>query len=273
MRGLRSAIAFLTILPAGSRQESGALASARAWFPTVGLLLGALVALVDVLIRWGFTAGSPFDAPVTVLALSSVTIVAALGLLTRALHLDGFMDACDALLGGSSPEERMRILKDPNAGSFAVVGVTCLLLLKVVAVSLLVGHSRLAVLILAPCLSRWSMLLVMETFPYVRPGGLGTAFVRSRGGGQLAFGLAVTVAAGICLAGPWSLLIMAFASLPAWLIGAWATRLLGGVTGDIYGAVIETVEAATLLSAGLLAAWVPSALASPFIDSVGPLSP
>lgn len=273
MNGLRSAITFLTVLPVGSRPGSDGLASARGWFPAVGLLLGVLVALLDVLIRWGFTSGSPFDPPIAVLALSSVVIVAALGLLTRALHLDGFMDACDALLGGSSPGDRMRILKDPNAGSYAVVGVVCLLLLKIAAVSLLVGHSRMAVLILTPCLSRWAMLLTMDAFPYLQPDGLGAAFLRKRGRGQLAFGSGVTVVAGLCLAGPWSLLIIAFVGLVAWLIGVSATRLLGGVTGDIYGAVNEIVETATLLAAALLAAWAPSALGSPFIDSAGPLSP
>ena len=272
MTGLRSAIAFLTVLPAGSRHGPDGLASARAWFPTVGLLLGGLVALLDVLIRWGFTAGSPFDPPITVLALSSVAIVAALALLTRALHLDGFMDACDALLGGSNPQDRMRILKDPKAGSFAVVGVVCLLLLKVAAVTLLVGHSRLAVLILTPCLSRWAILLTMDAFPYVRGDGLGAVFLKKRGGGQLAFGLTVTVAVGLCLAGLWSLVLVAFASLAALAIGVSATRLLGGMTGDIYGVVNETVETATLLSAALLAAWIPSALGSPFIDSGSLLS-
>ena len=272
MSGLRSAIAFLTVVPTGSRPRPAGLASARGWFPTVGLLLGALVALLDVLIRWGFTAGSPFDPSITVVALSSVAIVAALGLLTRALHLDGFMDTCDALLGGSSPGDRMRILKDPNAGSFAVVGAVCLLLLKVAAISLLVGHSRLAVLILTPCLSRWSMLLTMEAFPYVRSDGLGAAFLARTGVGQLAFGSGLTVAAGLCLAGPWSVLMIAFAGLVAWTIGICASRLLGGMTGDVYGAVNETVETTTLLAAALLAAWVPSALGSPFIASAGPLS-
>ena len=272
MKGLGSAIAFLTIAPTGSRPGPDGLASARGWFPMVGLLLGALVALLDVLIRWGFTAGSPFDPSITVIALSSVAIVAALGLLTRALHLDGFMDTCDALLGGGTPENRMRILKDPNAGSFAVVGVVCLLLLKVAAVALLVGHSRLAVLILAPCFSRWSMLVTMEAFPYVRPGGLGAAFLARPGRGQLAFGSGLTVAAGLCLAGPWSLLMIAFAGLVAWAIGICATRLLGGVTGDVYGAVNETVETTTLLAAALLSAWVPTALGSPFVASAAPLS-
>lgn len=273
MKGFRSAIAFLTIMPAGSRPGPDGLASARGWFPAAGLLLGALAALVDVLIRWGFSAGSPFDPSITVVALSSVAIVATLGLLTRALHLDGFMDTCDALLGGSTPENRMRILKDPNAGSFAVVGVVCLLLLKMAAVALLVGHSRLAVLILTPCLSRWSMLVTMEAFPYVRPNGLGAPFLARTGGGQLVFGSAMTVAAGLCLAGPWSLLLMAFAGLVAWTIGTWATKLLGGMTGDVYGGVNETVETTTLLAAALLAAWVPTALGSPFVASAAPLSP
>ena len=43
--------------------------------------------------------------------------------LTRGLHLDGFMDCCDAFLGGFSRERRLEILRDSHVGAFAVVGV------------------------------------------------------------------------------------------------------------------------------------------------------
>lgn len=266
MIGFRSAIAFLTILPAGSgrTQEGTGLASARGWFPAVGLLIGAALATLEVSWRWILTGGSPGGTmPATASVLLGAVVATVLVVLTRALHLDGFMDTCDALLGGSNPDHRLRILKDPHVGAFAVVGVGCLLLAKTAAISALPWQSRPWTLILVPCLSRGVMLLVMESFPYVGGAGLAGRILSNRGRGQMVFGLTVTVVAGLALVGPWSLAMFALAALLGWSVGAWATRLLGGVTGDVYGAVNELVEALVLLFAVLVTARTPAALAAP----------
>ena len=91
------------------------------------------------------------------------------------------------------------------------------------------------------------MLLTMELFPYARERGLGTAFVQSRGRWQLALGFAVALFASLALGGTYGVVLLAAASALAWGIGAWAARLLGGATGDIYGAVNELTETALLL--------------------------
>ena len=277
MSGLRSALGFLTILPVGSghRTDARGLSSARAWFPAVGLLLGVALAGIDLLLLWVYTAGSAAGADVQAVhdILTAVVLVAALAAMTRALHLDGFMDTCDALLGGSSPERRLRILKDPGVGAFAVAGVVCLLLLKVVAVSALPQQVRPWALILVPCISRGGMLLVMETFPYVGGEGLGAAFLKRPGRWQMILGMTSTLLVGMALAGPWSLVILALAVLTAWSIGASATRLLGGVTGDIYGAVNETIEALAFLCAALLTIRAPNVLIPPFFMLAGPWYP
>ncbi len=268
MSGLRSALGFLTIFPVGSghRKDTRGLATARGWFPAVGVLLGIGLAGIDLLLRWVYTAGSAAGVDVQVPGgvLSGVVLVVALVAMTRALHLDGFMDTCDALLGGSSPERRRRILKDPGVGAFAVAGVVCLLLLKVAAVSALPDQVRPWILILVPCISRGGMLLIMETFPYVGGDGLGAAFLKRSGRWQLIFGTTLALLAGIALAGPWSLVLLALAVLTAWSIGAFANRLLGGVTGDIYGAVNETVEAVAFLCAALLSVGAPNVLIPPW---------
>jgi adenosylcobinamide-GDP ribazoletransferase len=204
-----------------------------------------------------------------VLALAAVVFVAALAFLSRALHLDGFMDTCDALLGGSSPQERRRILKDPHVGAFAVVGVICLFLFKVAGVWLLVDHTRVNVLVLAPCVSRWAVLLAMDAFPYAGGDGLGAALLQKPGHGQLAFGSTFTIITGFCLCGGWGLALIVLAGVVAWSLGAAATKMLGGTTGDIYGAVNETTETATLLLAAFLVSWIPSGLRSPLVGFAG----
>ena len=241
MNGLRSAIGFLTILPLAPSGGPASMASARGWFPLVGLLLGLILAGFDILRMLMLQAGSsgwyggyaplPTTYPVfpdyTIL-LWSVLLVVILVVLTRALHLDGFMDSCDALLGGFDRERRLAILRDPNVGAFAVIGVVCLLLIKVLAIAelppaILVppgiavlppeGWSvRIPMLLLFPCLSRWAVLLTMELYPYVRSNGIGTAFFggeQRRVRWQLMIGFAFTMVISVALAGMVGIVLLA----------------------------------------------------------------
>ncbi len=258
---MRAALGFLTILPVAPR-DAGGLASARGWFPAVGLLLGLTLACLDLLMQWGYPllrqaqdAGGEYRQFPP--ALSASILVVALAFLTRALHLDGFMDCCDALLGGFDRERRLAILRDSHVGAFAVVGAAGLLLLKVAAIMALpLGANgeavRFWILLLFPCLSRWGMLLVLDFFSYARTQGIGVPFQPSGARWQLLGGLLVTVAATIALAGPGGLALLAIATVVAVGLASWASRLLGGVTGDVYGAVNETVEAAVLILAAVL---------------------
>ena len=86
-------------------------ASARAYFPLVGLALGGILAGLDFAAREALP-------PLVVGAL----LLLALLLLTRALHTEGFLDSCDGLFGGYTPERRLEILRDPHVGAFAVIG-------------------------------------------------------------------------------------------------------------------------------------------------------
>ena len=271
MNGLRSAVGFLTILPLAPPRASDGMASARGWFPLVGLLLGAALVGIDLLftpvsLLFPLSDTAIYQRPVFPPLLSAALMVVALAVLTRGLHLDGLMDSADALLGGFTRDRRLAILRDPNVGAFAVIGVICVMLIKVIAISELPPLGRVSTLLLFPCLSRWAMLLTMERYPYVRRRGLGTAFLRGRGRRQLALGLAVALFASVALAGVYGIALLAAASALAWGIGAWAARLLDGVTGDIYGAVNEIVETALLVLMIALTAYTdPFALQSPLV--------
>ena len=252
---MRAALGFLTILPVASG-DAGGLASARGWFPSVGLLLGLVLACLDLLMQWGYPLFTDEQRQFPPVLAASILVVA-LAVLTRALHLDGFMDCCDALFGGFDRERRLAILRDSHVGAFAVVGVVGLLLLKVAAIMALpLGSNgeagRFWILLLFPCLSRWGMLLVLEFFPYARPQGIGVPFQPSHGRWQLLGGLAVAVAATVALTGPGGLALLGIATVLAVGLAWWASGLLGGVTGDVYGAVNETVEATVLILAAIL---------------------
>ena len=261
MTGLRSAIGFLTVLPVRAPGRTG-LASARVWFPVVGLLVGLVLAGIDQLMHWGypvFTEDFHHFPPL----LAAVVLVVVLIVLTRALHLDGFMDSCDGLLGSFERQRRLEIMRDSRVGAFGVTGVASLLLMKLAALVSLPTACRVWVLLLFPCLSRWAMLMVMQLFPYVRRQGIGIAFLQGSGWVQAAIGLLLTVLATVAIAGPFGLVLLVGASATGWLVGAWASKLLGGVTGDVYGAVNEVTEALVLALAAVLGHIVSDSLFAP----------
>jgi len=100
----------------------------------------------------------------------------------------------------------------------------------------------------------------MELFPYARGNGLGTAFFDADGRRikwHLLLGFVFTLVVSVALAGIDGIVLLAAACVVAWGVGAWATKLLGGVTGDIYGAINETAEVVLIILAVMLTAESP----------------
>ena len=180
------------------------------------------------------------------LALAALLVVA-LVILTGGLHLDGLMDSCDGLLGGRTPERRLEIMRDSRVGSFGVLGGICVLLLKFALLASI--NSRLltlALFIVLPC-ARWAMVLALRVFPSARPTGLGATFRRSVTTPRLVFAGAVSLLIALLTGHLIGGVLWLIATLVATLLGLWITRLIGGLTGDSYGAIAEITEAVVLL--------------------------
>jgi adenosylcobinamide-GDP ribazoletransferase len=226
---LLGAFAFLTILPIKytSSEKPGRI---FAYFPLVGLLIGAAVSLV---------------ASITFLPRDVVAFMTLTGWvgLTGALHLDGFGDSCDGLLATVTPERRLEIMKDPRAGAYAVVGLVLLLLGKWVALR----EVAPLLLILPPVMGRWAMVLAAYAFPYARSSGMGGYFREGFGRAQVLFATIITCVVALAFGWP-RLLILVIAPLTVAFVGRWAaSRLGGGLTGDVYGALCELTELLCLL--------------------------
>jgi adenosylcobinamide-GDP ribazoletransferase len=204
------------------------------FFPLVGLLLGALLALLD----WGLSF--IFDATISMALVLAASIAT-----TGALHLDGFLDACDGLFGGYTPEKRLEIMRDERVGAFGLAGGVLLLILKWSA--LVASRDRTVALILALTLSRWAISLALATAPYARTKGVGRDMKDHTSVGQVL--LSTLIAIGIAtLAGRWlGLIALLAAALTTWLAVRLALSKLPGLTGDLYGATSELIEAIVLL--------------------------
>ena len=235
MRDLRLAIGFLTVLPVAPAGEAR-LGPSRAYFPLVGLALGGVLAGLDF-------AASQALPPQVVGAL----LVAALLVLTRAIHTEGFLDACDGLFGAYSPSKRLEVLRDTHVGAFAVIGGVALLLLKWALLSGIPAEVRAGLLAVFPCLSRFGMLSTMAAFRYAREHGMGTAFQAGASWRQIALALVTAVATSALLLGPAGLVLLAAAVAVSLGLGRWIVGMLDGMTGDTYGAVNEVAEVTVLL--------------------------
>lgn len=235
---LRAAFAFLTILPLPYPEDRQPGAS-FAYFPLVGLLIGGLL--------WGL-AGLAWPSP----ELRAFALLLLWVVITGALHLDGFGDSCDGLLATTTPERRLEILKDPRAGSWAIVGLILLLLGKWVSLREVAAPLLLA----PPILARWAMVAAAYWYPHRRSTGLGNYFRQGLGPRQWWVALILALL-GLGLVG-WlvdgRVWLLAFVPL-FWvtLFARWAMgRLGGGLTGDVYGAICELTELSCLFVLALL---------------------
>ena len=242
-----AATRFLSILPlpgptnrfetSSTNDSAPRLHLGSAYFPFVGFLLATLLYLVQLL----------FGLVLPRLALAAVLVVA-LVLLTGGLHLDGLMDTCDGLFGGRTRERRLEILRDSRVGSFGVLGGVSILLLKFALFASIGGPHllSLAFFVMLPC-SRWAMVLALRVFPAARPDGLGATFRQTVTLPRLILAAATALLLAL-LVGHWiGILAWCAATCTALLIGTWATRQIGGLTGDIYGAIAECSEVVVLL--------------------------
>jgi len=230
------ALGFLTILPCPRLESTPEdLGRSSGWFPLAGALLGALLAAGH--------AGLAVLLPPPAAAAFAAVLWA---FLTRGLHLDGLADTFDGIGGGYCRESRLAIMKDSRLGTFGGIAVASALVLKI---SLLAGTGRTAALqalFLAPVLGRWAILFALRFFPSARPGGMGDLFRKGCTSGCLFTGTAATVLLAAAAGGVPGILLLPLVPLSALLFSWWLASLLGGLTGDSYGAVCELSEILSL---------------------------
>ena len=239
LRTLVVAITFLTRVPITLREVRDAdFGHAVAWFPLVGLMLGAVLA--------GAAHAGRGHVSIELLALGLVTLLA---VLTGGLHLDGIADVFDGLAGGRGDRERtLALMRDSRIGAFGAAALTLVLLAKLLSIVELERRDMTWALLAFPVAARFAVCPLVVCFPYARKDGLGKAF---NGHARLAHLVIATctTSAVLALAGPHALAPALAAFATAIALAVWLQRRLGGLTGDVYGAAIELAELAFLIVA------------------------
>ncbi|WP_249416357.1 adenosylcobinamide-GDP ribazoletransferase [Streptomyces sp. TS71-3] len=247
--GLRFAFGTLTVIPVTvSRWDRATAGVGMAWAPIVGLTVGLCSAAVaEVLLVLG--SGG---------LLAAVSSVAAGAALTRGLHLDGLADTADGLGSGGPAEDALRIMKKSDIGPFGVLTLVFVLLAQVAALAGLYGRSW-AEGAVAAALSATAARLVLTLaarpgVPPARPGGLGSAVAGTvpsqRGLAAAAITVAAAAGAGTLFGAAGAVrcaLAVLLACGAAVLLRQHCVRRLGGVTGDVFGALAETAATTALV--------------------------
>lgn len=228
-------------------------ARALAWFPICGVLIGALgAALYYGFARLGLTP-----------PLAALLVVAALMLVTGALHEDGLADFADGLGGGRDPASRLAIMKDSRIGTYGAAALLVSLGTRVAALAAL-GHPHAVALALlgAHAYARALLPGLKYLLPEARRDGHSARMGRPNSARALAAFLAGLLLASTTLSrqpmpSPLAaLLALVVPVAGVAVVALLARRHLGGVTGDVLGAAEQVAEAAFLLC--LVAALTPT---------------
>lgn len=241
MKSYLRALSFLTIAPLPHVQfGSGGseLSASAACFPLAGATLGLALAGSAWLLGLYF-----HPAPVAVMTLI-------LGFfLTRGLHFDGLADTADGLIGTTGREKALKAMEDSAVGVMGAASIFFVYLLKY---ALLAGFETSflmpVALLFMPLAGRWAIVYAGAWFAPARDRGLGDLFLR---------GLRWPVLLKASLSTALLLFVFAWWYAPlvipvfigcfmalaaAHLLSFYASRRLGGITGDILGASSELGE-------------------------------
>lgn len=233
IKGLILQIKFLTRLPLPFGVEFDKDLFARSIFlsPLVGLIIGSASALILL----PFVKSDLFHGGI-ILALTAEII------LTGGLHLDGLADTFDGIFSNRSGKEILEIMKDPRVGTNGALGLIILILLKVAFMISLDREHLVSCILIMPAVSRMNILWSAGTSTYAGKNGMGKSIIESAGYREIAAATFLTLVPGSLLLGLSIVPAIIFPALFAVLFTRYVSGKIGGITGDILGAVVELSE-------------------------------
>jgi len=238
MRSFLVALQFLTIFPVRiNKMKEEELGESMAFFPVIGLLIGISTAILNY-----FLSHLMSENLVNIFLIIWIVIV------TGGLHLDGFADTCDGIFSWRSDKnEILKIMRDSRIGTMGVIGIFSLLLLKYELLSNIAGRDKYIALILMPVFGRFSQVVSAFALPYARETSGAASFIRHL---NLKTLISSAVLFLIITTPVWFPKVF-FIDLVSLIILVplllFFSKKLGGVTGDVLGAINETIEIIVLL--------------------------
>ena len=240
----RSAILFITILPAGKNVAYSPMGMIK-YFPVVGLILGGLLLAFDVSI-------SHLWPPAVVAVLDVVFLV----VVTGAFHIDGLGDTADGIFSHRSKQRALEIMKDSRTGMMGLVAVFCILAVKTAGIYCVkttgTPLQTMALLLIIPSYSRSAMIFGIKVLNYGRKDkGTGLDLFERPVGLKDFFFVLIPIVISLFLGYKGLVLNLVFLGTLLLVLGFYKKKL-NCITGDMLGAINEIMEAVLFLATGAL---------------------
>ncbi|OEH84765.1 cobalamin 5'-phosphate synthase [Desulfuribacillus stibiiarsenatis] len=233
LKTLFVAITFLTKIPMPLiPYQEKRLRESVIFFPVVGALIGSLYVLIYTAAQGLLTT---MIAGVFVLFFGAV--------ITGFLHYDGLMDTFDGI-GSQKPKDAiLEIMKDSRVGAIGVIMTIFITLLQWSAIVSIPEIYILAILFVAPIISRSMMVYAMFLFPSAKHGeGLGGIFAKKVNIRQLSIVFIITIGLSVIALQMYGVLLFILVLGFSIFTMKYISMQVGGMTGDTYGAIQVIAE-------------------------------
>ncbi|MDF2430781.1 MAG: adenosylcobinamide-GDP ribazoletransferase [Mucilaginibacter sp.] len=219
------------------------LNKASRYFPLVGIIVGSISALTYWIFQWIL----PKDIALLLAMVSSI-------LATGAFHEDGFADVCDGFGGGWTKEKILLIMKDSRLGTYGVIGVGLILLLKWTALKYLPLETIVIILISGHAISRLTAVSLIYTDQYAREdeSSKSKPLATKMSSGELLFAILIGIAPLALLLNGYVFLTLLPLLFVRWYFSRYFKKWIGGYTGDCLGAVQQVAEVVFYISLMLI---------------------
>lgn len=219
---------------------------ALCFLPVIGLIIGAL------LYGWSFACLECGYGQICFALVGAVIPV----IVTGGIHLEGFMDIADALHTYKGKENRLEVLKESRAGTFAVIMSICFFILYAAGLSLIWKENQLLLLGLSFMISRTLCGMGLVWFPTAKKEGTAYSFSSMANKRTVRVVLVTILAIGFISAvmiQPVIGAVMALASMWVWTYCYYMSlKQFGGITGELVGYFLCLCELSSVLVIGLI---------------------
>jgi adenosylcobinamide-GDP ribazoletransferase len=227
-----SAVGFLTIFPVVKRE----LKNCAIFFPLVGLFIGGFLISVNYLGSFLFSKN-----------MVDILVIISLIIITGGLHLDGFADMLDGFYAGKNKNDILRIMDDAHIGAMGVIGIFCVLGVKFFALQSIPQKILYPSLLFFPTISRWCLVFACTISKPAKNEGLGKVFIDTVSKKDFFIATIIAVLMSFIIFGLKGFFILIAVFFISFVFLKLISKKIGGITGDILGALNEIIETLVLL--------------------------
>lgn len=233
---------FLTRIPIVSQSEWSTESFGRSvkFFPLIGGIIGLLLFGFVYILQYLWGSKVPIHA-------IAVGVIMLEIFLTGGLHCDGLMDTVDGVFSGRPREKMLEIMKDSRVGAFGAMAFSLLILVKYSLIMDIELNLLPLALLVMPIVGRIAVVIGITFYPYARANGLGKVFYECSHR-QTLYVAGITALLLLVPLGKIAMISAMVGVFMAVVFCQYVNKKLGGLTGDVYGAIVELTEIVALLA-------------------------